>query len=464
MNKWIYFILVLYMSKLKKHLEGFISKGLDDNTGGHSASIYQKKAKKEPFKEEHSLRVEKDWFLKTAYSPTEPLELEVISGEIYRLWIGNTQPKTRLVTDGVKNPLIASEGVPGFKSFKSMLETGDKITNHKNFARILVSSLVLAETDLKADNIGTNANHDVVKIDHDSSLWPIVGKIIGVNNDQNKTNFTFEDLDNILQPRNYKVSAWAGGLGKEVKDEINNSIEFRTEVYAQILKILSSPAKVLSAIQDLNAPKDPVLKVELANFIQERLNLLKQEALKSKGFRDFISNLDIEKYTPTLQNEFNNFLTSNNAYASNQNSEEPLTSPSEIKAVVANLNKIDLLKEQLKLDPQNAKHLEYWQNQTTHIKGFKGLSAGGTSVTLNNTTYKVPSRIAQMMALTTTDFSSYKEYKDEINKIRTPSTKDTFQIFKAFKTELTRNKATQLFYEADNVEELNLSDSNGFKR
>ena len=66
------------MSDLKKRLADFITQGGKDNTGGHTASTYKKKPKDS--KKEDSERNNKLFFIKEAYSPTEPLEIEVISG------------------------------------------------------------------------------------------------------------------------------------------------------------------------------------------------------------------------------------------------------------------------------------------------------------------------------------------------------------------------------------------------
>ena len=347
--------------RLKKHLNSFNPQNIVDTTGGHTTKVYKKNPKSE--QKEGSQRDKKVWFIKSAYSPTEPLELEVISGEIYRLWVGNSQPKTRIVTDSIGNRYVASEGAPGFITFRSIMEGGEEPTDYKTLARILVSSLILAETDLKSDNIGVNSKGQVVKIDHDSSLWALIVKIMSITNDINKLNFTSQDLDNILFPPNYKVT-WAGGLKKEIKEKISNNEEFREEVYSQILKILVMPPDLLAVVQAVNASDDLGLKREIACFIQERLNLLRHEALKSASFRAFLANLDIKTYERKIENEIKEFLADNRAYSTNLVINSPvLGSLQEIKTTAATLDQILAIKQQLKIDPSNEKHLVYWQEK-----------------------------------------------------------------------------------------------------
>ncbi|MCE0723041.1 MULTISPECIES: hypothetical protein [Legionella] len=446
--------------RLKKSLENFESQGAKDTSGGHTAGIHKKKAKET---RPNSQRNKKSWFVKEAYSPDEPLELEVISGEVYRFWIGNTQPKTRLVTDKLDKRYVASEGVPGFKTFKSIMEQGGKPTDYKTLARILVSALVLAETDLKADNIGVNSGGTSVKIDHDSSLWPIVRRIMSMQNDLNQVNFSFEDLDDILAPKTFKPTIWAGGLKKEIKDELRKNEEFKKEVYLQILRILVYPPEVLTKIQEVNAPSDLQLKEEIDNFLQERISLLRTEALKSKGFREFITNLNIDDCESEFKSELKEFFSENRAYAEGIDiSHSMLKAIHKIKdqaqlseARAGELDKITLLKEKLNLDRHNHEHLAYWQEKTK--------AGGGTLVEYNGTYYKVPSKIAQMMKMDADSFSSYIDFKDEIDKIRksdesAKNTNSLYSFFGEVKNKITRDKVTQALYEIDDIEEADLND------
>ncbi|WP_347251352.1 hypothetical protein [Legionella sp.] len=449
---------ILFMPSLIKNLADFSGQGVKDNSGGHAASVYKKKPKEK--QKEGSQRDKKSWFLKEAYSPTEPLELEVIAGELYRFWIGNTQPKTRLVSD--KSRFIASEGVPGFHTFQSIMAEGGEPKDYKTLARILVCSLVLAEIDLKSDNIGNNSNGCAVKIDHDSSLWPIVIKLMSIQNDINKIEFTFEDLDKILYPPNYKVSAWAGGLSKEIRDRLTASEAFQTEVYAQVLKLLVSPPELIAMIQDLNAPADLQLKQEISEFIQGRLSLLKKEALKSRGFRQFVSSLEVSEHKQFLCEELSEFLSENRAYVPTFNIEQSITdSLQEIRTSVDDFNKILSLKERLMLNPLNAEHLKYWQSKTTFIKGPHGILLGGAKVTLEGETYSIPTKIAQIMKLNSNRFS-YTEYKDEIDKIRKPlPSSGMYSFFEEMRDEITQDKTTRLFYKIKDIEDLNLKEFDG---
>ncbi|WP_454780563.1 hypothetical protein [Legionella sp. WA2022007384] len=438
--------------KLKKTLENFESEGVKDNSGGHTAVVYKKKTKDT---DKVSARNKKIWFVKQAYSPDEPLELEVISGEVYRFWIGNTQPKTRLVNDQLGNRYVASEGVPGFTTYKTIMEKGLEPTDYKTFARILVSALVLAETDLKSDNIGTNSNERSVKIDHDSSLWPFVKKLMSIENDINNIDFSFEDLDDILSPKVFHPVIWAGGLKKEIKEKLKKNEEFKQEVYLQILRILVYPPDTLDMILEVNAPADLELKAEIQSFFKERINTFRTEALKSKGFRKFVLNLNIDKCEADFKEELKQYFSDNRAYEGSDTSHSFHDALLKIKTdvqVIQGLenNKIDILKEKLKLDPQNPEHLNYWQEKVS--------VDGGTTVQYEDTSYKVPMRIAQMMQLKVDTFSSYQDFKDEIDKIRKPQTRALFSLFSGIKSKFVRDKATQILYEAENIEEVNLED------
>ncbi|RMX21621.1 hypothetical protein EAS68_02365 [Legionella jordanis] len=445
--------------RLKKSLENFVSLNAADTSGGHKASIYQK-----AFKKTHpqSKRHDKVWYVKESYSPDEPLELEVIPGEIYRYWIGNTQPKTRLVIDGAGNRYVASEGVPGFKTFSSIMQQGGKPSDYKTLARILVSALVLAEIDLKADNIGDNDNGKSVKIDHDSSLWPLVLRSMSVQNDINQTNFSYEDLDNILEPKTFKPAVWAGGLSKDIKEGLQNNEEFRVEVYRQILRIMVYPSEILTRIQDVNAPSDLQLKTDVQQFIQERMQLLRAESLKSKEFRSFISNLDLNDCQNQFASELNEFFSENKAYVEEgDNLFQPMVQTIEaIKTEVGELNtahgeelhKMGQLKTRLKLDKGNPEHLMYWQEK---------VKLGGTSINCGGIRYYVPAKIAQMMQLEVDSFASFREFKNGLDAIRR-SRKDNqkpgslFSFFGEIKDSIVRDRTTQSLYEAQDIEEVDL--------
>ncbi|WP_186644666.1 hypothetical protein [Fluviispira vulneris] len=98
--------------------------------------------------------------------------IEVITGEIYRYLIGNSQPKTKTA------PCfgIISEKV----SYFSIRDYYEKGTNqeyiqkfrqdYKGFVNILISSLFLEENDLHDGNFGFSADGKLMKIDHGQSL------------------------------------------------------------------------------------------------------------------------------------------------------------------------------------------------------------------------------------------------------------------------------------------------------
>ncbi|KTD25388.1 Uncharacterised protein [Legionella lansingensis] len=436
------------MGKSKK-LEAFISENILDKSGGHIARVYKKRPKDKV--KPGSKRNEKIWFIKAAYSPHEPLELEVISGELYRFWVGNTQPKTRLVIDQNGARYVASEGVPGFKTFKSIIEAkGDKLPDlpdYKTLARILVSSMVLAETDLKSDNIAFNNEGRIVKIDHDSSLWPIVVETMSIQHDLNKVTFSAADLDNILFPPNYKVDAWAGGLPKEIRETIAANPEFQKEVYLQMVRMLVSPPHLLSTIQSVNAPNDLDLENKIQGFITQRLTHLRIEAMKSEGFRSFVAQMNIQEIELQLQQELTDYLGDNKPYDSKElDSFSIYDALQDIKNNAEELSKINLLKNQIKLDSQNREHLEYWQKKTTYVLGV-----GGKIMTLEGKEYRVPTSVAQMMALATT---SYEEYKNQIDQIRKIMPQTGFKFFESIKNKLLRDKTTESLHTTENIEDI----------
>ncbi|KAB8033671.1 hypothetical protein [Fluviispira multicolorata] len=98
--------------------------------------------------------------------------IEVITGEIYRYIIGNSQPKTKTA------PCfgIASEKVSYF-SIRDYFEKGadDEYIlkfrkDYKGFVNILISAIFLEENDLHDGNFGFSADGKLMKIDHGQSL------------------------------------------------------------------------------------------------------------------------------------------------------------------------------------------------------------------------------------------------------------------------------------------------------
>jgi hypothetical protein len=98
--------------------------------------------------------------------------IEVITGEIYRYIIGNSQPKTKTA------PCfgVASEKVSYF-SIRDYFEKGENNDyrkkfneDYKGFVNILISSIFLEENDLHDGNFGFSADGKLMKIDHGQSL------------------------------------------------------------------------------------------------------------------------------------------------------------------------------------------------------------------------------------------------------------------------------------------------------
>jgi hypothetical protein len=436
---------------LNKRLEDFYSKDINDRSGGHDTNVYKKIPKKSAENPQKiNLRNEKQWYVKTSYSRTEPLELEVTAGEVYRFWIGNSQPKTRLIIDNAENRYVGSEGVFNFKTFKDNFDL--KTLDIKTFARILVCAMILAETDLKLDNIGTNGNDKAVKIDHDSSFWPIVARKMSIISDLNNINFTYEDLENILFPKTYKVAAWGGGLPYEIRKEISASKEFQDEVNYQILKILTLPNQWVEIIKELNAPEDDwALKQDISNFLEKRVQILRREAFKSNKFITYLNNLDIPAFENKIQSEMKEFWQENRNYE--QMLEGDYLESLDVSREVTHI-KIDRLKAQLKINSSNEENLAYWQNKTTQIKGF-----GGTKMSLNNKKYRVPDRVARIMNLETNSFDSYEGFKNAVDEVRYASSNNNSSFFAKAKNKVTRNPATKTFYETKDLEQVDLPET-----
>jgi hypothetical protein len=104
--------------------------------------------------------------------------IETIAGEIARLILGNSQPKTRLMEENVEDNIsyfVLSKEIPKFNAFyfSQNEKYYDAIQSGKirGLGGVLVLSLWLDDIDVKQrGNIGVNDSGQVVKIDWDRSL------------------------------------------------------------------------------------------------------------------------------------------------------------------------------------------------------------------------------------------------------------------------------------------------------
>lgn len=255
--------------------DDFDSNDKKAKSGGHATHLYTKKDTGET------------WYIKEAYSQTEPIELEIIAGDLYRLFLGSNHPKTRYVEGTNKKKYVGVQGVDGFKNFS---EIDFAFDDRESFAHILITAMLLAETDLKADNIGINANREVIKIDNDSSIW-LPGTI---SNDTNVVKFTAADLDKPLTPSTYHVAAWSGGMPQDKKDQLASNPDFQKHCAMQILKILLCPQQLVLAVIQHNAHgnsslESKVLVSKVFEFVVGRRKMLLEEAKNSNTLGKYLS-------------------------------------------------------------------------------------------------------------------------------------------------------------------------------
>lgn len=119
---------------------------------------------------------EKEWVVKQLHDSRESSS-EAVCGEMYRYFIGGTQPKSRTLPDGnVASAYVNYQSTCDFFLNRlSQKEQNEFVSNFRNdlggFVKILVTSIFFEENDLHDGNFGLDkATGKFIKIDHGQSL------------------------------------------------------------------------------------------------------------------------------------------------------------------------------------------------------------------------------------------------------------------------------------------------------
>ncbi len=104
---------------------------------------------------------------------------------------------------------------------------------------------------------------------------------------------------------------------------------------------------------------------------------------------------------------------------------------------------------QLYLDNSQERDLEFWTQQTRTFLGF-----GGKEVKINDTSYRVPTRIHHMMTVLKTDFPDKESFMAAFNKARSAKPSCFSNPFSF----LTRKKNTSTVYNTGNITNLQITE------
>ncbi|MBX9702626.1 MAG: hypothetical protein K2X39_00600, partial [Silvanigrellaceae bacterium] len=184
-----------YIVKEKRIFQGYITQNMkvnDEILKSHKTHFFLKSGN------ESDLKTKKTWIAKEnklfsfTNNPDEDPTftesqkyIEAISSNIFRIYIGNIEPKYKVLKDGSTSKYYVFSQL--VKNFCDKIETISKVLANysfqrphppRNLAKIILSSIILAENDLKIGNLAlvNNSidNFDFVKIDHDRCFYPII--------------------------------------------------------------------------------------------------------------------------------------------------------------------------------------------------------------------------------------------------------------------------------------------------
>lgn len=237
-------------------------------------------------------------------------EYEAAAGELYQLLLGKElMPLTKWVTNDNKERLgVISQYIENFYSFKqeSVLQEVEKrrtnlpkrIFTHSGLAKVLVAAYVFEENDLHLENIGfikekgdLNLGGQVVKIDHDQSLWTLTKKYALFNN---KNNYSIainaEDIRSFPVLHHASPRRWViDSLKTAALRSLNKNAAFNHEKYTYFLKsILLSPRQIKQIAENSFSTKKGAKR--FISHINNRLSCIEQALLKLPEFKDFLLN------------------------------------------------------------------------------------------------------------------------------------------------------------------------------
>jgi hypothetical protein len=286
-------------------------------TGKFSHRVYE--AHKIPSDEDtesliNSTKYQNLWFLKHVKDLSSAL-MEVLAQEYFRL-ITPEQPKTRLVVDdnyGV-DFYVLSKKVPGYVSLgaidpDSKIATGE----YRGLGAVLVTSLVMNERDLKISNMGIHSNGTIIKIDGGWCFAKLKDPRFYLKDFQ----ITSADLERLPIVKDYDAFNWLDSIIEgsykvdNITHEISENAEFRQEVNESIFKNIILPPELVDLFVK-SYVEDEEMSYILTAEILDRQEQLKDAALQTKSFKDFLDSAEAEKCLQNYLEYLQNFKTMDN--------------------------------------------------------------------------------------------------------------------------------------------------------
>ena len=301
--------------------------------------LYQKKLKKST-NSSHAVNlrykrkngIEKSiWYTKSLGENRFEAILETITQELYRL-VYPPQPKTRRAIStetGTNEYYVLSKEIPKFKGFFLSTENYTKILNNSitglAATQVLVLALWLNEIDFKSGNVGIDKDGHIIKID--GSLIKLNCKFKYLHEGKN-LNITQVDLEALPNLQTYQACNWLHyihwDLQKAVIKEdptlldkaINQSPNFKQELYQTILRIISLPDELIQFFTK-NYITNSCDITRVSKFIITRKEQLKKAAEQIQAFDEYRQSaqaredmLDFLKYLKTFKTMGKFFLIS----------------------------------------------------------------------------------------------------------------------------------------------------------
>lgn len=309
------------LKSTNKNLKNFeYLRKLNDNNSSHGIYLL-KKVKNNKLK---SLWVAK--FL----NQKKEAQLEALSQDLFRLILPQ-QPKTRwgqipgneaLISQSIEY-YVLSKAILNFKDkFFFSPKNNESILNHSitGLAATQVLALWLNEIDFKAGNVGIDPEKKIViKIDGGLSFISLNPNFSYLH--QGNFNITTEDLEALPNLVNYEACNWLQqirwDLNKkhsiktvptELDKKINQSPQFKNELYQTILRIISLPDALIHFFTQCYIAQHSDAQL-FSDFIIQRKHQLEAAANNILAFDSYRQSNQARKDIMTYLNYLRNFKT-----------------------------------------------------------------------------------------------------------------------------------------------------------